>query len=279
MALVKQLCCQGFGIIGLTCLLWSSPLHGAIHVSGGLFQESTLAVGATTQNVLLIQNLGNQAQNVILYQKDETFEQGVSSFLPVGSNERSNAPWIELETERLLVPAQTTLHIPYQMKVPDDSSLIGSYWSVVMVQAEAADVLAREQPEKRGVTVQQTFRTAVRLVTHLDSEPRAKPVLRFDGSALQMSDEGPIQLRVNLANPGVMGLYLRVFAAVIDQHGQNLGQFSPRFDQVRLLPTSEAVRTINFPDLVEGQYEIILVAENRDGQLFGARYVLTMGEQ
>ena len=277
--MVRRPCGLWLGLIGLAGWLLLQPLQAAIHISSGLYQESTLKVGQTTQNRLSIQNLGDEAQTVLLYQRDELFDEGLSTFLPVGSNERSNASWIALETERLLVPAQTTLAVPYQLRVPIDDQLQGSYWSVVMVQAETADWLEITSDAQSGVAIQQTFRTAVRVVTHLDSEPQPEPVLSLDQSAIRLNDDGQVRLDLYLANLGVLGLHLKVFAEVIGATGQSLGRFSPRYDRVRLLPTSEATRTIDLPDLAGGRYEIILVAENHDGQLFGARYVLTIGAQ
>lgn len=279
MAVIKRLFSVWTGILGCSWLLLVPPLHATIHVSSGLYQASTLSPGTTEQQLLIIENSGEQAQTVILYQKDEVFAQDDSGFLQVGSHQRSNAAWIEFETDRVMVPAHTSLAVPFQVIVPADASLYGSYWSVVMVQAVALDPAGIAPRVRGGLSVQQTFRTAVRMVTHLVTQPLPNPVLSFEHSDIRRHNEGTLELQIVLANPGVLGLYLRVFAEVIDQQGQSVGRFSPRYDQVRLLPTSQAHRSIQFPDLAAGQYQIIVVAENHDGQLFGARMGLTVGAQ
>lgn len=263
--------CAGFGIVVAILLGFSSPLYGAIQVLDGLFQETSLTSGETVMAGLRIHNPAKQPQTITLYQTDEKFKAGATSFPAAGTNERSNARWLQFKRQQWVVPAQTTVTVPYQINVPSDTQLRGTYWSVVMVQVLAAEPA---QDASLSFTIRQTFRTAVRVVTQVVSEPPLVPTLKLNDSALTMNEEGVVGLDLELLNVGVVSLQLLIFAELIDSSGNRMGRFSPRQAQARLLPTHQARRRIDFPELAPGRYEVIAVAENHDGHVFGARYVL-----
>lgn len=258
---------------GLVILLVVPALSASvIQLNDGLYYEHTLHWGESLQSTLNIHNPTLQVQTVMLYQMDERFEQGVPDYLPPGSRQRSNAPWLELGAEHIILPPQSTVSVPYRLQIPNDPQLSGSYWSIVMVQAvQEIELELAEQPLS-GLRVQQLFRTAARIVTHIVTDPPARPQLNVQHSRLVSSEDVPIQLELSLANDGDVALHLHIFAEVIGANGDQLGRFFPRLEQARLLPNHSVQRHIDFSELPPGQYEVIVVAENHDGHVFGARY-------
>ena len=265
-----------FGVVMALGAMVNLPLYGAIQVLDGLYQESTLALGTTTTGGLRLHNPTAQPQTIVLYQTDEQFEADAVAFPAVGSGARSNATWIQFEQEQWVVPPQSTITVPYQIKVPNHQDLMGTYWSVVMVQTFATAPVQEGQNTSFSLSIRQTFRTAVRMVTHLVTDPPVTPILQLKDSALTLNDEGVVGLDLALLNDGEISLQLRLYVELIDASGQRLGRFKPHQDQARLLPGNQTLRRVDFPDLVPGRYEVIAIAENQDGHVFGARYQLTI---
>lgn len=257
----------GFGLL----LVLSAPLHGAIQVLDGLYQESSVTSGQTLQHGLSIHNPTHDPQTVILTQTDEQFGTGLEPFPVVGTNARSNAAWLHFPAMQWVVPPQSTITVPYEIVVPMDSNLSGAYWSVVMVQVAAADAALGGSA---GFSIRQTFRTAVRVVSHVHTDPPARASLSFHESAFDRNDQGDIGLDLRLKNDGELSLQLQLFVEVIDAMGQRIERTVP--ERARLLPQNQVHRWVALPALTAGRYEVLAVAEHDDGQVFAARYVLNI---
>lgn len=276
MTLFRSLRSQSIGFrLGAAVVLMmilAQPLLADVRVVGGLHQELVVVQNGDQEAEIWLHNASDETKTVALYLMDEIFAEGVSQFAPVGTNLRSNAEWIELSTTQLMIPARSSQAVPYVVRVPHDTKLTGTYWSMLMVEALTTQL--EQSDSDIALRIQQRIRTAVRLVTQIEGEVR--PQLKISRSQFRRNHEGQVALELWLENIGSVSLMLRLYADVIDQTGQYVGRFSTESAQTRLLPHNEVLRRIDLPHLPAGPYQIIAFAENGDGHVFGARYELSI---
>lgn len=126
----------GFLIIIVACLLPALMVKGEIQVEGDLLREITLHPGETYEGEIMVANPGGEPTGFEVTRNDYLFYADGSSKYPLaGTANRSNASWIKLS-----VPPGVTLNpgdsfpLNFEVQVPEDSSLAGTYWSMIMIQ-------------------------------------------------------------------------------------------------------------------------------------------------
>src|SRR6185436_16838252 len=98
-------------------------------------EEHDAAKGETYTGRIIISNPTATPQSVRIYKTDYRFKaDGTTYYEDAGTTMRSNANWVTLQAERVVVPARGDLTVPYSVKVPSSDSLKGTYWSAIMVE-------------------------------------------------------------------------------------------------------------------------------------------------
>ena len=128
------------GIICLAlvfCFLIPSTTEAGVSIIGGLSHQKKVnpGPGETYKGSILIKNTGTEPQEVKIYQTDYQFRfDGSNNYGPPGKLKRSNANWLSFNPHRLIIPPNDVLRVNYTVKVPDDPNLVGTYWSMLMVE-------------------------------------------------------------------------------------------------------------------------------------------------
>jgi hypothetical protein len=259
----------------------SNPLRApeeaqnGIAVIGSLVRTFQVAHGSEVTGRILVRNGGFEPQVVRAYLTDYVplREDGSSGFPEPGTHPRSNAGWIDLlPAEQVVLPGETA-SVAVMIRVPEDGPGAGTYWSVVMVEGVPPATL--EPPPPTGevrVAIREVFRTAVRIVTEVEGTTlRSEASLRFTDRALRMGEAGP-ELHLGLENDGARSLRLDLWVELFDEAGASLGRFTT--SGLSLLPGETGARRISLDGVPPGVYEALVVADNRDEAVFGARYRL-----
>src|SRR5216117_2281891 len=119
----------------LLLLLAPAVASAQIAVVGSTVEERVSAPGETYTGTIVVRNLTRQDQPVRIYQTDYLFfADGTSHFDDPGTTPHSNAKWITPTVRSLLVPPASEMTVTYSVKVPPTDSLVGSYWSTIMVE-------------------------------------------------------------------------------------------------------------------------------------------------
>ena len=122
--------------------------------------------GDSYRGSIVIRNTGSAVAQVKLYQTDYTFlADGMNSFDAPGTLARSNAGWIRLNREQITIAPDSVAAVDYEVQLPVDASLAGTYWSVVMVQELPA--AEAEGSPRVGVKLGQTLRHAIQIITEM----------------------------------------------------------------------------------------------------------------
>jgi len=247
----------------------------SIAVIGSLERTFQVTPGSEVTGRILVRNGGSEPQVVRAYLADYVppDTNGGSGFPDPGTHPRSNAGWIDLLPAEQVVPPGETASITVFIRLPEEVPNAGSFWSVVMVEGVPPATLA--PPPVGGevrIAIREVFRTAVRIVTEVEGAallPTAS--IRFTDRALRIGEAGP-ELDLRLENDGARSLRLELWVELFDDAGASLGRFFAA--SAALLPGEVAGRRISLEGVPRGSYEALVVADNRDEAVFGARYRL-----
>ena len=119
----------------------SIEIHAGVSVVGSLSQERSVQAGETYRGVIAIRNSGSEPAEVKVYQTDYAFSaDGRNEYGAPGRLPRSNAKWLHLGQEQLTIAPGTVANALYEVQVPSDPALKGTYWSMVVVEPVSARV-------------------------------------------------------------------------------------------------------------------------------------------
>ena len=121
----------------------SGTASAQIAVVGDLLAERTVAGGDTYQGTLTLRNTSDVVQVAVLRLADYRFDAAGSNwFESPGSNARSNSAWVTLSQPAVSLPPGGTEVVKYSVAVPESRELVGTYWSVVLVETETRNAPA-----------------------------------------------------------------------------------------------------------------------------------------
>lgn len=241
-----------------------------VQLLNDLTAHFVVAPGGTYRGSLLLENTGDRAESVRIYQTDFWFDgKGRSHYPEPGTLARSNAPWIQLGQSLVTVAPHTRAAVVYQISVPDDQALTGTYWSMIMVELSPAQH-AGSPPAPGQVGLAQRFRYAVQVVTDVGDTGRAR--LAFREPRLLRSGETDYRFRVELVNDGDRWIAPAVWMELYNGSGTRLSRFDG--GQVRLYPGTSTGVGFSLGSLEPGRYLALLIADGGTVRIFGARYTL-----
>jgi hypothetical protein len=245
--------------------LWlcTALAHAGIAVEGSLSEESAAQPGDTYRGTLVIRNSGAEPVEVKLYQTDYHFDaSGRNDYAALGTLARSNARWIRLGQPQFLIAPGATVHAPYEVRVPDDATLRGTYWSMVMVEPLAAAEAA--PAPKKGVQLTQVLRYAVQMVTHVGAG--AEPELAFTHPASALAD-GRRQFSIDVANHGERWIRSRFSLELYTADGR--AQAKVDGEKIRIYPGTSVRARFDVGDVPPGRYRALVVADGGNEDLYG----------
>ena len=253
-------------------LLATLSLSAQVDVMGALSRRHDLSAGSEVQGRVLVRNAGDQAQMVKVYLTGyQTTADGRTRYADPADSPRSNAAWVHLTPAEQIVPAKGTVSFHYIIRVPDNEQLAGTYWSMLMVQPEPMKAYEPPTPSagKAQVGIRNVTRIGIHLMTHIGQGGRRE--LRFIDRRLEIA-EGRAVLQLSMENTGERHLSLEVWAELFDAEGVSIGRFSA--GRHGLYPGSSTKVAIDFTGIPAGPYQALIVADNGDDHVFGARYKL-----
>jgi len=261
-------------IISILCIVLSFPwsVRAGIAVLGGLTHERSVLPGEMYRGTVVIRNDGEEQEEVKIYQSDYLFFcDGSNAYGEPGEVPRSNAEWIEFRPSRVTVPPHEDVEVHYSLQVPYDLGLIGTYWSMLMVEPVPDPLKAREQQE--GVSIKVLVRYAIQIITHIGATGDRR--LKFLDTRL-VKGEGGRTLQVDVENTGERLLRPFVWVEIYNEEGSSIGTFEG--ERFRTYPGTSLRYQIDIGELPEGTYKALVVADCEGDDLFGINYTMKIEE-
>lgn len=259
------------------CILSFLPYHAScsVMVIGGLTKEYTASPGEEYSGEIILQNHNDKPEEVKIYQTDYFFyaDQRVLYGDP-GKLSRSNANWITYSPKRLVVPPEQTAKVYYTVQVPNDAGLTGSYWSVFMVEGipEESPESATSDPTDIGLGIQQVFRYAIQVITHIGDTGIKK--IQFIGTRL-LKLEGKKQiLELDVENTGERMIRATLWTELYSLEGQYMGKFEGGI--LRIYPGTSVRFKVDLTSVPKSNYKALVVVDCGGESVFGANINLVL---
>jgi hypothetical protein len=265
-------------LVLIFCFLATSVTDAGVSIIGGLTHQKKTNPGSgeTYEGSILIKNIGAEPQEVKIYQTDYEFcFDGTNNYGPPGQLKRSNADWISFNPHRLIIPPNDTSTVNYTVKVPSDPNLVGTYWSMLMVEGIPESSLQSSQPEKdkAKVGITQIFRYGIQIITHIGDTGDRK--LEFLKTKLVREAEKRI-FQVDVKNIGQRWLRPLLWLELYDEAGTYIGKFEG--GTRRIYPDTSVRYKIDITDVPNGNCKALMVADCGEDYIFGANYNLKFEE-
>ncbi len=246
----------------LFLLYFSSSTLANIIVVNGLTHEYKALSGETYRGTVEVQNNSDKDQYVKIYQKDYFFfHTGEILYNDPGSSERSNANWITLSNNYTKLAAGEKLSIQYEVTVPNSDSLIGSYWSLIMIEG-VNDIDTNNITG--GISIQSVMRYAVQIITNINESGLRK--LEFINVSL-LNEDSTKFLQVDIKNTGERFMSPVLKLELFDSIGNSAGIFEAV--KRKVYPGTSTRSRVIIDDVPPGLYQALLIADNGDEYVFG----------
>lgn len=256
-------------VTSLLLFLFATPfLFGSIVVLNGLTHEKTALPGESFRGTIEIQNTAESSKSVKVYLRDYLFNyNGESRHDEPGTVARSNSGWITYNPELLTLAGGEKASIEFEVKVPEQDSLKGTYWSVIMVEG----IVPPDTTRKTGVTINTAIRYAVQVVTHIGNTGTSD--LQFLGLEMNKEDNNSI-LNVLIENTGERQLKPKLALELFDENGNSAGIFNA--ESRKTFPGTSVRMMLNLEGIKPGKYTGVLVADCSDDNVFGTNISLEL---
>ena len=242
-------------------------LSASIEVVGSLKQVQTANAGEVYKGQIKLQNNGDYPQEVKIYQTDYRFNYEDYTFYDEpGSHNRSNANWIQFSPKTTVVNANETQFIQYEVAVPGNDTLKGTYWSVIMVEG----VNPIDPAQAGQLSINTVTRYAIQIVTEVGNKG-AGTLRFFEPSILKEGDK--LFLAVDIINNGDHFISPEVSVEFFDEKGTSIKKIT--VPKKGIFPTTSTRFRLDL-DGLEGNktYQTIIVAAGKDDDVFGMQYTL-----
>lgn len=244
---------------------------GSIKVLGSLVDERVATIGTSYDGSILLENVGKTPCQVRIYQTDYLYyADGRHIYGVLGENPVSNGNWITLGANWVTVPAQEKAEVHYKVKIPPNPGLRGSYWSMLMVEAED-DQPVNSEKGKGAIALRTKIRYGVQVITNIGNSG-SRQIQFLDRQVI--NQDGRRILQLDIENSGERVLAPVVSMQLFNNDGKLLSNYQG--DKLRILPSCSIRQRINLPDLPKGRYKALVIVDNGDQYVFGANYNLVI---
>jgi len=253
----------------------SDTALAAVAIVSNMTQDKQAKPGELYKGSITVKNNGTEPEAIRVYQTDYmSYSNGTTNYgEPAGKMQRSNANWITFSPKTVSVGPDARVNINYEVKVPDDKTLAGSYWSVVMVE-QVPKPLKDTEMKKQTVGLQLLLRYAVQIITDIDDTGLIK-INFLNPRVAQKKDGKGFNFFIEIENTGERQLVPEVSTEFFDmKQGKSAGKFTT--SKNRSFPTGSTKYTFDLGDIPAGKYKVQVLADCGGENLFGGEYNLDL---
>jgi len=227
---------------------------GEIGVISELIHTKNARRGEIYETRIIIKNFGDDKVGIKIFQRDFSYDsEGNQFFHEKGTQERSNANWIKYSPQQKnILPTETT-EVFCSIHVPDDPVLVGTFWSLIMIESNPAK------------------RYAVQIITNIGLTGRVQ--VEFVKTALVREGE-KAYLHVDVKNTGERGLRPSLYVELYDEGGNFVGKVEG--GTWRIYPETSVRYRVDVTHLPAGIYKAMILVDNLDEHVFGTEYLLDL---
>lgn len=230
-----------------------------IVINNGLTHSYDSKPGSTIKGTIEVQNIGESERRIIIYKEDllrgcDGKELKVDSL----SHDRSSLSWMALgEFEKVLEPNEKFI-IPYELTVPTNAELNGSYWNMILVEmAEAID----KKKDHRGISVSTKMRYGIQVITDIKTNDSPKVTgeeIQFTDFKLLKEDSTNV-VQVQIMNQSIFRVNVNLNLTMFDEEGETVK--SIELNPKKIYPNSCSTFDLYMEGLKPGNYSASIIAD------------------
>lgn len=244
--------------------------NASIVVLNGLTHENQIQPGENYRGFIQIQNTAKTEKSVSVYSRDYWFSYtGESKHDPAGTLDRSNAEWITFTPELVTLAPNEITTINFEVNVPKNDTLRGTYWSVLMVEGIVPPDTTNH---KKGVTINTAIRYAVQIITNIGNTGNSN--MQFLGMQLTKQNDNNV-LNVVVENTGERILRPEMNLELFDESGNSVAVF--KSERRKTYPGTSIKVELIMEGIEPGKYNAVLVADCDEDNIFGTNLSLEIG--
>lgn len=258
-------------LISFILILLFCPLSifASVEVIGSLRQVFTVNKGEIIKGQIRIQNNEAKDQEVRIYQTDLLYNLQEQTFYDEpGANKRSNASWIQFSPKTVVLKSNESRTVEYEITVPQNDTLKGTYWSVLMVEG-----VNPIDPSKKGdLNITTVTRYAVQVVNEINN--KGKGSLKFmEPTLVNEETTKKLYLAVDISNNGDRYISPEVSMELYDENGTSVKTI--KASRKGLYPTTSVRFKLDLEGLPSKKtYTAMIVAAGAEDDVFGLEYTL-----
>jgi len=256
------------------CLLSAVGGMAQVGIVGALTHEYSAVPGNSYEGSIEVNNPGEEEQEIKVYQTDYIFyADGTVVYGNPGDLPRSNARWITLSPKQVIIPPKETIAVHFTIQAPDDETLKGTYWSVIMLEPIAKGSPESSSPgsSRPSITVVEVLRYAIQVVTNFgESGTRS---IKF-GQMRLTAEDGRRSLSVDVENTGERWLRGGLWIDLYDSDGKYVGKYEGT--RKRMYPQTSARYSVDLVGLANGSYKALIIVDCGGDDVFGINVNLVL---
>ncbi len=227
---------------------------GEIGIISELTHTKNAQRGEIYETRIVLKNFGEDEAGIKVFQRDFSYDsEGNQFFHEKGTQARSNANWIKyFPQQKNILPMETT-EVLCSIHVPDDQVLVGTFWSLIMIESTPAK------------------RYAVQIITHIGLTGRVQ--VEFVKTALVRGAK-KASLHVDVKNTGERELSPSLYVELYDEGGNFVGKVEG--GTWRIYPETSVRYRVDMTHLPAGIYKAIILVDNLDEHVFGTEFLLDL---
>jgi len=248
----------------------ATQVRAQIAVVGSTVVEHVAVPGESYIGTIVVRNVTQQDQPVRIYQTDyRFFADGRSPFDAPGTTPRSNATWITPTVRALLLPPLGEMTVTYSVKVPATDSLVGTYWSAVMVEGAPTEP-GRPSGSRPQVGVGAVMRYAIQVATHIRTTGSRK--VSYANSRFLVNPDSSKAFELDVTNAGQRAYRPALWIEVYDEQGAL--KLKARQERGLLYPGTSLKQTFQLGSLVPGTYRAVVFTDSGEDVVFASQFTL-----
>ncbi|MFC2097152.1 hypothetical protein ACFLSI_02340 [Bacteroidota bacterium] len=239
----------------------------SVEVIGSLKRTHKGAQGDVFKGEIQIQNSDDTKQEVRIYQTDLLYNfEGLTFYDENETHSRSNKNWISFSPKTVILNAHESRFIQYEITIPNADSIVGTFWSVLMV--EGVDPI---DPTQEGeLNIRTLTRYAIQIVS--ETTDLGTGLLKFLKPTI-ITEEDKLFLAIDLVNEGQHYISPEVSMEIFDENGESVKTI--KAPKKGIFPTTSARFRLDLEGLkAEQTYKCLIIAAGEEEDVFGLEYTL-----
>ena len=235
------------------------PTASAVSVEMGPF-ELSLKPGQEYLGFITATNEKPKSATLKIYLGDWMQTDDGEQFPDAGTQPRSIADWMQIYPNQVTLPAGASERIYFQVKVPDDPNLSGSYWGIFFVEGEPSadeDNLARGEKANIGMNI--IVRHGIKVYVTIPNTEERKAA--FVAAWTEQGKEGGLNFISTFENQGNTYLRPTIWLELRDWTGSVV--YTQQYKTLSVLPGIKRdctfeLKGLNIP---RGRYIGLIIAD------------------